>query len=127
MDLSLGMGNPNSGEGTFGICVARESSQYLQVSNTYYHLEPADRDPRGGLQVLFCKFGEAAGMALRHYKQAFSEAEVAVLMQTARAAGFGAAAYMEDGEILQRYSTTPEWEPRWFCDRVREAARLVGE
>jgi hypothetical protein len=129
--VALGSGLPNSGFGAYGINVLRGSPCYLEVSNKYFHI-PDDRlrDPEDGANILFCKLGLRTGLPsliLRDTDVPFTEAEKAALVAEAEKQNWSDVLAMTDEEILEKYSTTPQYEPAWFAGSIRRAAEFIRE
>ena len=127
--LSLGTGDPNNGYGAYGINIDSTSPEYLKASNKYFHLTPETRDPDGGLQTLFCKLGISTNietMLLRQAGTPFTAEEKAALITKAKEQNWEQLNELSDEIILDNYSTTPEYEPEWFCNAIRASARYVS-
>lgn len=86
-------------------------------------LADAERDETGGLQTLYCIYGEQ-GM-VRPQAVDFTDEEAAALIQNAKDQDFERAADMTDEEILETFSSTPNYEVPWFCDTIRASAIYV--
>ena len=128
--ICVGMGDPNTGYGVCGIDIDPASKDYLKVSNKNFILDGNDRDKTHGLQTLFCIFGVKSGLPsllLRSAEDEFTQEEIDALVAGAKGRDWGKLANLTDEEILDRYSTTPEYEPTWFCENLRESARFVAE
>ncbi len=124
VSLKLGQGNPaiyNNNLDCYSISF--DSSKTAFVSNTRVYLTDEQRDPTGGLQTLFCIYGDPN--VIRNQYAGFSENEIQALVAAAKDAGLDNAATMSDEEILEHYSSTPEYEVPWFCDTIRQAAVFV--
>jgi len=128
--LSLGTGDPNSGLGAYGINLDSTSSEYLKVSNKNFILTPDVRDPDGGLQTLFCIFGTKTNIETLLLRQAgtpFTIEEKNALVSSAKERNWERLCELSDETILDNYSTTPEYEPVWFCDNIRASGRYVRD
>jgi len=128
LSLVLGRGDPNAGYGALGVDVDPSSRDYLKVSNKYFALTPNDRDPEGGLQRLFSRFGQKTGLpslVMRDADKPFTPHEKAALIALARRENWQQILDMSDSEILDKYSTTPEHEPYWFCETARQSAQYL--
>ena len=127
--VALGSGLPNDGCGALGIDVNLASPDYLTVSNKYFHLpDEAIRDPEQGANILFCKHGLRTGLpslVLRDMTIPLTVAEKAALIAEAKKQGWDKVQSMTDREILERYSTTPMYEPQWFAGNIRRAAEFM--
>ena len=124
VSLKLGQGNPaiyNNNLDCYSISF--DSSRMALVSNTRVYLTDEQRDPTGGLQTLFCIYGDPN--SIRNQYDDFSKYEIQALVAAAKNAGLDSAATMSDEEILEHYSSTPEYEVPWFCDTIRQAAVFV--
>jgi len=126
--LALGIGDPNDGHGGYGIDVNPSSKDYLTVSNKYFYLLPSDRDPDGGIQSLFCIFGmrtEMPSLVLHNVRDPFTDEEKSRLVALAKERKWTDLLKYNATEILHNYSTTPDYEPRWFVDNLIESAQYV--
>jgi hypothetical protein len=94
------------------------------IGNERISLTPEDRDPTGGIQTLFCMFGNPN--TIRRQDVPFTKNETDALVRLAQKASFQKAATMSDREILQTYSSTPEFEVEWFCETIREAGKYTA-
>jgi hypothetical protein len=120
--LSFGQGNPSiytNNLDCFGIQLKDGS-----VSRNREWLTGAEEDPSGGVQTLFCVHGDPN--TIRPQSQSFTPNEIVKLVEAAKAKNFDKAADMSDEQILQTYSSTPEFEVPWFCDTIRTAAKFVA-
>ena len=123
LTLSLGLGNPQKDDrGCFGIDLST-----MIVSNKRFSLTLEDRDSTGGQQTLFCVFGLKVNPQIHlHYVLSdFSKEEVDVLVIAAKKDKWEGIAKMTDAEILDNYSSTPQYEAPWFCDTMRESSNYV--
>jgi len=126
--ISVGAGDPNTGCGAYGIDINPDSKNYLCVSNKFFQLSPADRDPEKGVQTLFCIFGIRTGipsLVLHNVEDTFTEEEKDALVAGARGRDWTKLLDYSPAEILDKYSTTPEFEPSWFCSNLIESAEYV--
>jgi hypothetical protein len=122
--IQVGLGNPSVYSNSFDCFGIALSGHEVSATRDRETLTLQDRDPTGGLQTLFCMFGDQA--SVRAQVSAFSALEKQVLVALARNKNFGKAAYMTDEQILNTYSSTPAFEVPWFCDTIREAAKYVN-
>lgn len=138
LTISVGQGDPNKGWGCYGVSTNPKDADYLAPSSRYYQLNPSDRNSAEGVQTLFCMFGEDADrknkfeykpeiQAYLHdsFQLEFASEEIDAFANRADAENFQEAADMTDEQILKKYSSTPDYEPAWFCDTMREAAAFV--
>jgi hypothetical protein len=126
--LSLGTGDPNKGVGSYGIDVNPKSENYLHASNKYFNVTAEDRDPSHGVQLLFCVFGMEANMSslvIRDYSIPFSDTEITELVRLAKKHRWNEMLESSEAEILNEYSSTPEFEPHWFVDSLIQSAKYV--
>jgi len=126
--ISVGAGDPNTGCGAYGIDINPDSKDYLHVSNKFFPLTAADRDPEKGIQTLFCIFGIRSGLpslVLHNAEEAFTEEEKDAVVAGARERDWTKLLEYSPAEILDKYSTTPAFEPSWFCDHLIESAQYV--
>jgi len=122
--LSLGMGEPRENDrGGYGIDLTA-----MTVSNQRFDLTLEDRDPTGGQQTIFCVFGLKGEpkIHLHNTLTPFSKEEVDVLVIKAKADNWGEIESMTDKDILDKYSSTPQYEAPWFCDTMRESSNYVN-
>lgn len=103
--------------------IAYNMEKGIEVTNNRIYLTVQERDPSGGVQTLFCIFGNPDKIRLQ--SDPFREEEVRDLVAKALADGFDKAADMSDEEILATYSSTPDYEVPWFCSTIREAGNYV--
>lgn len=123
--LSLGLGDPNQDDrGCYGIDLGT-----MTVSNQAFGLTPLQRDPTGGVQTLFCVFGLQASppIVLQPATQSFTEEQIAALVALANQAGWTSILYMTAGEVLDKYSSTPQYEAPWFYETLRMSAAFVRD
>jgi hypothetical protein len=127
--VALGSGIPNHGCGAYGINVNPASADYLKVSNKYFHLpNETIRDPEDGGNILFCKLGLRTGLpslVLRDMNVPLTDEEKNALVAEAEKQGWLDVFNMTDKEVLDRYSTTPKFEPSWFVGNIRRAGEFV--
>ncbi len=97
------------------------------VSTQAYALTELQRDPTGGVQTLFSIFGLAVDppLALHDATQAFHAEHIEQLVRVAKDAHWERIASMDSRRILALCSSTPDDELPWFCDTLRDSARLV--
>lgn len=122
--LKFGQGNPsiyNNNLDCYSIACDKNSN--ITVSNDRIYLTEEQRDPTGGVQTLFCMYGNPD--LIRNQAESFSDDEIAVLVQTAHDNNLEQASEMTDKEILNTYSSTPQYEVPWFCDSIRQAGLFV--
>ncbi|ACY14514.1 hypothetical protein Hoch_1968 [Haliangium ochraceum DSM 14365] len=98
-----------------------------EVGGRWFALTQEERDPSGGLRTLFALFSGSVmpSMPLWDARRQFPMGLQRRLVAAARAADFGALAHLDDDALVQRYSSTPEWEVPWFSLALRSAAELV--
>jgi len=123
VSLALGTGRPQeTRDSCYGIDL-----NTLAVSQRPWLLTETQRDPTGGVQTLFAVFGlqMSPPMPLHNAAEPFSPAQIARLVQTARAANWPAVLTLTDAEILYACSSTPADEPPWFVATIRASARYV--
>ena len=129
--VAVGSGDPNVGFGGYGINVDIESTDYLQVSNKYFHLPIGVRDPENGVQTLFCIFGtprvddNKSRLVLHNVNESFTDEEKEILVSRANERNWENLLELSEDEILNKYSTTPEFEPAWFVSNLIESAEFV--
>jgi len=122
--IKVGQGNPavyNNNLDCYSISF--DSLKNASVSNARIYLTDKQRDPTGGVQTLFCIYGDPE--KIRNQYDDFTESEIQSLVGAAKNAGLDKAATMSDEQILENYSSTPEFEVPWFCDSIRQAAKFV--
>ena len=122
--LALGLGNPQEdNRGTYGIDLIT-----MTVSNDSFDLTLIDRDPTGGLQILYCVFGlqVTPPVGLHHRGTPFTTDEIKLLVAEANLLtnNWVSFLYKTQAEILQ-LSSTPTCEVPWFYAEVRSAALYV--
>lgn len=122
--LALGLGNPQEdNRGTYGIDLVT-----MTVSNDSFDLTLLDRDPTGGLQILYCVFGlqVTPPVRLHHAGTPFTDEEILLLVGEANLPknNWISFLYKTPAEILQ-LSSTPTCEVPWFFTEVRSAALYV--
>jgi hypothetical protein len=121
--LAIGQGDPIAEDlHAFGIDLERRT-----VSNRSMQLTPAQRDPTGGMQVLFSMFGPLLepGLLLWNAEEPFPWDVQRGLVEAARGAHWARLTRMGDEEILFVCSTTPTCELPWFASMLRRSAELV--
>jgi hypothetical protein len=123
LTLSLGQGDPLVDDRScYGIDL-----ETMMVSNQYFALTDQQRDPTGGVQTLFCVFGlKIVPPAVLHQAdQDFPKSQVDLLVQKAKENGWENILYMTKDEVLNKYSSTPQYEVPWFFSTLRESALFV--
>lgn len=123
--LSLGLGNPQEeNRGTYGIDLTT-----MTVSNNSFELTLEDRDPTGGLQILYCVFGlkVSSVIPLHHTGSSFTSEQINSLVEYAYAKDWTKILSMTQGETLAKYSSTPDCEVPWFYAELRQSALYVKE
>jgi hypothetical protein len=128
--LALGMGDPNSGCGAYGIDIDPQSDTYLKVSSKNFYITPDIRDPEGGLQTLYSIFGRVTKMpslVLHQADKQFSEDEKNSLVKAAKERNWLNLLELSPEELLDRHSTTPEFEPSWFCETLINSVKYVRD
>lgn len=121
--LALGQGNPQVDDrGCYGIDLTT-----MIVSNQCYQLTEEQRDPTGGLQVLFCVFGLkiTPQIILPLSTDEFTPGQVELLVEKAKGEGWTNILTMTKDDVLENYSSTPEYEAPWFFYSLRESAKYV--
>lgn len=121
--LSLGLGNPQEADrGDYGIDLSN-----MIVTNQSFTLTDAQRDPTLGVQTLFCVFGLKVDppLVLHHSTDSFAKADIDRLVAAANADNWTDILYMTKDEVLNKYSSTPEYEAPWFYATLRESALYV--
>ncbi|MCL1876586.1 hypothetical protein FWF74_00885 [Candidatus Saccharibacteria bacterium] len=124
--IALGLSDSDAGFGQYGVNVDPRAANYLKVSNKYFEITPEIRDPEGGVQTLFCIFGMPE-LVLHDAKIPFTAQEKDMLIEKARKANWTKLLEYKKDELLQKCSTTPDFEPAWFCDALIESAKLVRD
>ena len=124
--LALGLGNPQEdNRGTYGIDLIT-----MTVSNDSFDLTLLDRDPTGGLQILYCVFGlkVTPPVKLHHRGTPFTTDEINLLVAEASlpANNWVSFLYETQAEVL-KLSSTPTCEVPWFYAEVRSAALYVKD
>ena len=121
--LSLGQGNPNDDHrDDYGVDLTK-----LIVSNRPFELTSMQRDPTGGVQTLFAVFGMKIYPPawLWNSERSFDDAMISRLVGAANQNNWTKILTMTDTEILNTYSSTPQWEISWFVDTLKESAQFV--
>ena len=124
--LALGLGNPQEdNRGSYGIDLT-----LMTVSNDSFNLTMKDRDPTGGLQILYCVFGLKVSPIIRlhHRGTAFTEDEINRLVAMANLPENNWVGLLKktQAEVLT-LSSTPNCEVPWFYNEVRQGALYVKE
>jgi hypothetical protein len=127
----LGSGIPNNGFGAYGIGVNPVHADYLKVTDKYFHLPDNQiRDPGDGANILFCKLGlltNIPSLVLRDMNIPLTAEEKTALVNEAKKQDWLNILKLTDTEILDRYSTTPEFEPSWFAENIKRSAEFVRD
>ncbi|MCH5194198.1 MAG: hypothetical protein J1F11_09570 [Oscillospiraceae bacterium] len=124
ISLCLGQGVPsiyNNNLDCYSL-VCNKNGQFT-VNNNRIYLTNEQRDPSGGVQTLFCMFGDPK--SIRHQDLNFTDNEINELVKSARQKSLDQAVEMTDDEILKTYSSTPNYEVPWFCSSIRQAGLFV--
>lgn len=122
--LKFGQGNPSIYTNNLDCySIICSESGNLTVDNNRIYLTNEQRDPTGGVQTLFCMYGDPS--VIRLQSDPFSKDEIETLVKSAKEHNLQQAADMSDEEILQTYSSTPKFEVPWFCDNIRQAGNYV--
>ena len=104
-----------------------DESGNITVNNDRIGLTMSQRDPDGGLQTLFCVYGDKD--TIREQTSKFSESDIDDWVEKARSAEEGKrldkAVDMSDYDILHHFSSTPDYEVPWFCESIRMAGIFV--
>jgi hypothetical protein len=123
--LSFGQGNPSiyaNNLDCFGI-----QTKDASVSKDREWLASAnEQNATVGIQTLFCMYGDKN--LVRPQSRDFTQDEIDELIEQAKrdtTKNLSKVANMSDADILQTYSSTPEFEVPWFCDTIRAAAKCV--
>jgi len=124
VSLKLGQGNPAVYDNDLDCySISFDKSNNMTVSNRRIYLTLEQRDPTLGVQTLFCIYGDEN--SIRDQKADFTVNEIVNLVVLARRAGLHEAVDMSDEQILDKYSSTPDFEVPWFCDSIRQAAKFT--
>lgn len=121
--FSLGLGDPQvEDRGCYGIDLGT-----MEVSNQRFNLTPEDRDPTGGLQTLFCVFGLKVEpkIVLPLSTSSFTTEQINLLVGAANKADWTSILNMTKDEVLNKYSSTPQYEVPWFFESLRASATYV--
>jgi hypothetical protein len=121
--VSVGQGDPNDDHrDDYGIDLST-----MTVSNKPFTLTPEQRDPTGGVQTLYAVFGMKIYPPLWLWPstRAFDDHTISKLVAAANREDWTQILKMSDEEILQTYSTTPQWEVPWFSETLRQSAKFV--
>jgi len=130
--LFLMEGNPREeNRGDWGINIVDDDN--TTVTNQPYTLELSDRDPTCGGQSIYCilRRQETPPVQLRNALSPFTLNELVELVKLALAyqkdssdpkTAFTNIINMQNEEILNTWSTTPEFEAPWFSDQLKQAS-----
>jgi len=121
--LSLGLGNPQQNHRScYGIDL-----ETMLVSNQEFQLTDLQRDPTGGIQVLYCVFGlqVTPQIILQHATTEFTSKQIRKLVEKAKENNWLNILQMTMSEVLNKYSSTPIYEAPWFYASLRESANFV--
>ncbi len=131
-ELYLLEGDPrHENRGDFGITI--DTTGTITVTNQPYVLSLTDRDPTCGGQTVYCimRRQETPPTEIRNAGLPFTHSELVELSQIAIAftktpsdptTAFTNIVNMQSAEILQSWSTTPEYEAPWFSDQLKQGA-----
>ncbi len=120
--IRVGVGNPSIYTNNLDCLCFNLSKDAVSMEREW--LADTERDETGGLQTLYCIFGDQS--EVRPQSVPFTDEESEKLVNTAKEKSFENAADMTDDEILSTYSSTPAFEVPWFCDTIRSAAQYVA-
>ncbi|SFC07468.1 hypothetical protein [Pseudoalteromonas denitrificans] len=123
VSLSVGQGNPQEDDrGCFGINLSN-----MTVSNQRFLMTDLERDPSGGSQTLFCVFGLKVEpqVILPEAGSSFTQAQLNLLVAKAHSEQWTDILYMTKDEVLNKYSSTPQYEAPWFFSSLRDSALYV--
>ena len=97
------------------------------VSNQQFTLTQVQRDPTGGAQTLFCVFGLkiTPKIVLQKATDAFTPEQIDLLVAAANARNWTSILKMTKDEVLNQFSSTPQYEVPWFYDSLRLSAEFV--
>jgi hypothetical protein len=126
--VAVGSGDPNAGFGGYGININPQNADYLKVSNKYFNIPMNIRDPEKGVQTLFCIFGmrtNIPSLILHNVEDLFTNEEINALVNEANEYKWADLLELSNDEILNKYSTTPEFEPCWFVANLIESSEFV--
>ena len=130
--LFLMEGNPREeNRGDWGINIVDDDN--TTVTNQPYTLELSERDPTCGGQSIYCilRRQETPPVQLRNALSPFTLNELVELVKLALAyqkdssdpkTAFTNIINMQNEEILNTWSTTPEFEAPWFSDQLKQAS-----
>lgn len=121
--LSLGLGNPQLDDrGCYGIDLGT-----MIVSNEEFILTPLQRDPTGGIQTLYCVFGLKVNpqIILQPATEDFTADQIKLLVAEANKENWISILKMTKDEVLNKYSSTPQYEAPWFYESLRFSAEYV--
>lgn len=124
LSLNFGQGIPSVYDNNLDcyslIC---DKNGNISVKNDRLYLTNEQRDPTGGLQTLFCMYGDPD--VIRCQDLDFTDEEITALVNSAHNKNLEQVINMTDDELLKTYSSTPEYEVPWFCDSIRQAGEYV--
>lgn len=130
--LYLQEGNPrDKNRGHFGM--AFDGNGTAVVSNQPYTLQLYERDPSFGGQTVYCIMRRHAKqeIPIRDAGQPFTHTELVELSSIALVfrkkkeksyMAFTNIVNLQQKEILENWSSTPDDEPPWFCDQLKMGA-----
>lgn len=133
--LYLLQGDPReANRGDFGINLT-DPLKYV-VSNQTFDLELLDRDPTGGVQVMFCIMRRkmAPPVQLWDAKAPFPQDLVCTLVNMAAAyrkdpddpkTAYTYIINLQDQEVRNTWSSTPDDEAPWFSDELKQSCCYV--
>ncbi len=131
-ELSLQQGDPRKdNRGDYGINFADPSN--IVVSNQPYILSLTDRDPTCGGQSIYCimRRQETPPVQLRDALVPFTLQELVELVKLALVykktpndptTAFTNIINMQNDDILNLWSSTPQYEAPWFSDQIKQGA-----
>jgi len=134
-ELYLREGNPQqSNRGDFGFTFKGDGTAI--VTNQPYELELYQRDPTCGGQTVYCimRRQEKPPVEIRDAGQPFTYPEMVELAsiaiqfrkdQSDPSTAFTNILNLQNEEILQNWSTTPNDEPPWFSDQLKLGAAFA--
>lgn len=98
------------------------------VGNRAFLLSHEQRDPSDGVSMLFSMYGShlLRWPPLWNVLEPYPEEMIRRLVRIAKLQGWHHVAGFSSAEILNTCSTTPEYEPPWFVESIRQSARFVA-